>query len=92
MDDRPAEEAPGFGGGEDAADDGRSGGLAEEGDVVRVTAERGDVLPDPAQRGNDVEQAAVRGCAGGVEEPGDAQPVVEGDEDDAVAREGGAVV
>ncbi len=32
------------------ADGGRSGGLAEEGDVVGVAAEDGDVVPDPLQR------------------------------------------
>ena len=50
------------------------------------------VLPHPAQCGDDVEQAAVGGRPGDVEEAGDAEPVVEGDEDDAVAGEGGAVV
>ncbi len=34
--------------------------------------------PHPAQRGDDVEQAAVGGRPGDVEEPGDAEPVVEG--------------
>ncbi len=78
--------------GQDAADDGGPGRLAEERDVVRVTAERGDVLPHPAQRGDDVEQAAVGRGPGEVEEPGDAEPVVDGDQDDAVTGEGGTVV
>ncbi len=75
--------------GRDRAGPGR---LAEDGDPVRVTAERGDVLPDPAQRRDLVQQPAVGRHAGQLGVALHADPVVEGDQDHALAGQRCAVV
>lgn len=92
LDDGVPEETFGLTMGQDTADDGGSRGLTEQGDVARVAAEGRDVGTHPPQGGDDVEQTPVGGGAGEVEEAGDAQSVVEGHEDDAVASERAAVV
>jgi hypothetical protein len=66
--------------------------LAEHGDPPGIAAERADVVAHPFQRGDLVEQPPVGRRALDLREPLDADPVVEGDHDDAVAREAGAVV
>ncbi len=70
----------------------RARGLAEDRHVGRVTAEGGDVVPDPFQRRDLVEQAAVGWRVRQQREPVDAEPVVDGDQHDAIPREGMAVV
>ncbi|GAB3855803.1 hypothetical protein GCM10027610_089650 [Dactylosporangium cerinum] len=90
--DGAAHESGGARVGQDSADDRGPGGLAEEGDGARVTAEVRGVGGGPSQRREDVEQATVVGGVRQAQEPGDAEPVVDGDEDDAVAGEGAAVV
>ncbi len=68
-----------------------AGGLAEDRDLVGVTAERGDVVAHPLERGDLVEQPAVARAGelrievAEVEEAERAEAVVEGDEHDAVA-------
>src|ERR1039457_1136006 len=76
----------------DAGHDDRASGLPGERDVARVTAEEGGVRADPAQRGDHVEAAAVVRRVRQPEETRDAEPVVDGDQDDPVAGERCAVV
>lgn len=68
------------------------GRLARDGDPVRVAPERGDVLPHPVEREEHVPQPEVGGDVVQYGESVDAEPVADGDGDDAVAGEGAAVV
>jgi len=91
--DRPPEQARRQRAGQQRGDRPGPGRLAEDGDLVRVTAEGGDVVADPLQRGHLVEQAAVGGRPLELGEPLDACAVVEGDHHQiALAREAAAVV
>src|SRR5262249_29640470 len=81
--------------------DGESAGrFAEDGDVVRIASERGDVVLDPLQREILIEVAVVAGGMlwrfGGQfrygEQTEDAQAIVEGNQDQAVASEGVTIV
>src|ERR1017187_9397515 len=76
----------------DAGHDDRASGLPGERDVARVTAEEGGVRADPARRGDHVGAAAVVRRVRQPEETRDAEPVVDGDQDDPVAGERCAVV
>ena len=74
-------------------------GFAEDSDVVRVAAERRDIRLDPLQRGLLIHQAVVAGSAaafgrecGMREEAQGAQPVVDGDNGDALGHQRVAVV
>ena len=70
-----------------------TGGLAEDGDPVRVPAEGRDAVAHPLQRGDLVEQAPVGRRALDLAEALESHPVVEGHHDDAaVACEPPAVV
>ena len=69
-----------------------SGRLPGDGDPVRITAERGDVLPHPVEGEQQVAQPEVGGDVVQDGEPVHAEPVADGDADDAVAGEGTAVV
>ena len=67
-------------------------GFAEDRNPLRVAAESGDVVPHPGESRNLVEQTAVGRSAVQLEEALEAQPVVDGHEDAALAGEHGAVV
>jgi hypothetical protein len=77
--------------GEDAES---SGGLAEEGHIAGVATEPGDVGPHPLQGGLLVHDPVVAGRAAGIaqgrvgQEAHGAEPVVDGDDDDAPGNEG----
>ena len=60
--------------------------------LAGIAAERGDVVAHPLQRRDLVEQAAVGRRVRQQREPVDAESVVDAHQDDAVAREGAAVV
>src|SRR5919197_67316 len=66
--------------------------LAEDGDVLGVTAEGGDVLAHPFQGGDLVEQAAIGHSAVQVEDAVHAEAVVDSDADHAVAGEAATIV
>jgi hypothetical protein len=92
--DGAGEQPAGSGGGELGQDAEPARGLAEDGDAAGIAAEAGDVALDPAQRGLLVHQAVVArraarlGGEGRVgQEAERAQPVVDGDDDHALAHQ-----
>ena len=92
LQDRPPEQAPGPGHGEQGADAHGPGGLTEDGDVVGVAAERGDVVPHPLEGSDLVEQPQVCDAVPEVEEALCAGSPVDDDAHHAVASEVAAVV
>ena len=94
LQDGAAEEPLGAGHGQQDADRHGPGGLAEDGDAVRVAAECGDVVPHPGERGDLVEQAQVGAvvAVAEIEEAVGPGAPVDGHADDAVAGEAAAVV
>jgi hypothetical protein len=69
-----------------------AGRLAEDGDVGVVPPESGDVVPHPFQCRDLVEQAEVGDSVAQEQEAVDAEPVVDADQDHAIAREPAAIV
>lgn len=90
--DRPLEEAARGGRREQREHRRAPGRLTGEGDPARITAERADVLLDPVEREQQIPQPEVGGYVVQRGESVDAQPVADGDTDDAVPGERAAVV
>ena len=91
LDDRSLEQSGGQRGAQQERDRGAASRFAEDGDVVRVPAEPGDVVANPVQCCDLIAQSDVRDLTGQCEEALRPESVVDGDQDDAVARERDAV-
>ena len=91
LDDRSPEQSGGHRGVQQERDRGAAGRFAEDGDVVRVAAEPGDVVANPVQCCDLIAQSDVRDPTDQREEALRPESVVDGDQNDAVARERGAV-